>query len=107
VAKTRMSANVPFEIKNMGEPEDIAPMVSFLLSERSRHITGQIYTVSGGKIAVWDQPKEVRAMYSGSRWTIEEIADQLEDVVGVEEMPLIAQLEKYRAAAAAGDKPNA
>ena len=28
VAKTRMSANVPFEIANMGEPEDIAPMVS-------------------------------------------------------------------------------
>jgi NAD(P)-dependent dehydrogenase (short-subunit alcohol dehydrogenase family) len=107
VAKTRMSANVPFEIKNMGEPEDVAPMVSFLLSEHSRHVTGQIYTVSGGKIAVWDQPKEVRAMYSGERWTVETIADQLDDVVGQEEMGLIAQLEAYRAAAAAGDKPNA
>jgi len=106
VAKTRMSANVPFEIKNMGEAEDVAPMVSFLLSDRSRDVTGQIYTVSGGKIAVWDQPKEVRAMYSNERWTVEAIAEQLEDVVGQEEMELIAQLEAYRAAAASGDKPN-
>jgi NAD(P)-dependent dehydrogenase (short-subunit alcohol dehydrogenase family) len=106
VAKTRMSANVPFEIANMGEPEDIAPMVSFLLSDRARHVTGQVYTVSGGKIAVWDQPKEVRAMYRADRWTVEDIATQLDDVVGQEEMPLIAQLEAYRAAAAAGDKPN-
>ena len=106
VAKTRMSANVPFEIANMGEPEDVAPMVSFLLSERARHITGQVYTVSGGKIAVWDQPKEVRAMYRADRWTVEDIATQIDDVVGIEEMPLIAQLEKYRAAAAAGEKPN-
>lgn len=107
VAKTRMSDNVPFAIKNMGEPEDIAPMTSFLLSERARHITGQVYTVSGPKIAVWNQPEEVRAMYSGERWTVEQIAEQLEDVVGIEEMPLIAQLEAYRAAAAAGEKPNA
>lgn len=107
VAKTRMSENVPFEIKNMGAPEDVAPMVVFLLSDRARHVTGQVYTAAGGKIAVWDQPSEVRAMYKDGRWTPEEIAEQLDEVVGQEEMPLIAQLEKYRQAAAAGDKPNA
>ncbi len=32
IARTRMSANVPTELSDNGEPEDIAPMVVYLLS---------------------------------------------------------------------------
>ena len=71
VAKTRMSENVPMELAENGDPEDIAPMVIYLLSNKAKHITGQIYTVVGKKIAVWNQPQEVRAMYSEGRWTPE------------------------------------
>ena len=105
VAKTRMSENVPMEIQ-MGEPEDVAPMVVYLLSDQASSVTGQIYTVSGGKIAVWNQPEEVRAMYKDGRWSPDEIAAQLDDAVGQERMSLIDRLEEYRQAAAAGDKPN-
>src|ERR1700680_4896180 len=59
VAKSRMSGQVPFGLE-MGEPEDVAPMVCFLLSDRARDVTGQIYTVNAGRIAVWNQPVEVR-----------------------------------------------
>lgn len=107
VARTRMSANVPMEIKGMGDAEDVAPMVVYLLGDASKHITGQIYTVSGGKIAVWNQPAEVRAMFKDGRWTPEEIAGQLDDQIGVEKMSLIDRLEAYAKAAASGDKPNA
>ncbi len=107
VARTRMSANVPMEIKGMGDAEDVAPMVVYLLGDASKHITGQIYTVSGGKIAVWNQPAEVRAMFKDGRWTPEEIANQLDDQIGVEKMSLIDRLEAYAKAAASGDKPNA
>ena len=107
VAKTRMSENVPFEIPDMGGPEDIAPMAVYLLSDAARSITGQIYTVSGGKVAVWNQPTEVRAMWkTDGRWTPEELAERVPTAIGTEEMPILAQLAKYRAAAAAGDKPN-
>jgi NAD(P)-dependent dehydrogenase (short-subunit alcohol dehydrogenase family) len=107
VARTRMSANVPFEIGEMGEPEDVAPMVVWLLSDRARHVTGQVYTVAGGKIAVWDQPHEVRAMFKDGRWTPDAIDARLDASVGQERMPLIDRLEAMREAAAAGETPNA
>lgn len=107
VARTRMSANVPMELAEMGDPEDVAPMVVYLLSDRAKHVTGQVYTVVGSKIAVWNQPEEVRAVYAHQRWTPEEIAARLDSTVGQEPMGLIAKLEAYRAAAASGEKPNA
>jgi NAD(P)-dependent dehydrogenase (short-subunit alcohol dehydrogenase family) len=111
IARTRMMAQVPMDLPETGEPEDVAPMVAFLLSDRARHITGQIYTVVGGKIAVWNQPREVRAMYKDGRWTAEEIAQRLDSSIGQEPMPILAQLEEYRRAAAAaaqsGTTPNA
>ena len=107
VAKTRMSANVPMEIQGIGDAEDVAPMVVFLLGEKARSITGQVYTVSGGKIAVWNQPVEVRAMFKEGRWTPEEIEQRLPSTVGAERMGLIDRLEMLKKAAATGDKPNA
>ncbi len=105
VAQTRMSENVPMELQ-MGQPEDVAPMVVYLLSDEARHVTGQVYTVNGGHIAVWNQPQEVRSMDKDGRWTPAEIAGRLDDEVGQERMGLIDRLEEYRKAAASGDKPN-
>jgi NAD(P)-dependent dehydrogenase (short-subunit alcohol dehydrogenase family) len=96
VARTRMSANVPGDLAEMGEPEDVAPLVVHLLSDRARHITGQVYTAVGGKIAVWNQPREVRAMYKDGRWTPEEIADRLDATVGQEKMPLLEVMERLQ-----------
>src|SRR6202044_3049746 len=50
VARTRMSANVPMDLAEMGDPEDVAPMVVYLLSDRAKHVTGQVYTSAGPKI---------------------------------------------------------
>src|SRR5271157_1682171 len=47
VAKSRMSGNVPFGLE-MGEPEDVAPMVVFLLGDAARTVTGQVYTANDG-----------------------------------------------------------
>jgi NAD(P)-dependent dehydrogenase (short-subunit alcohol dehydrogenase family) len=107
IARTRMSANVPMTLAEIGDAEDVAPMVVFLLSDQARHITGQLYTAVGGKIAVWNQPAEVRAMYKTGRWSPEEIAAHLDSTVGQEPMPLMRQLDEMRRAAAAGDRPNA
>ena len=107
VARTRMSANVPSELAEMGDAEDVAPMVVYLLSDQAKHVTGQVYTVVGSKIAVWNQPAEVRAMWADGRWTPEQIAQRLDDNVGQERMAMIERLEQMRQAAASGEKPNA
>ncbi len=108
VAKSRMSGNVPFGIE-MGEPEDVAPMVGFLLSDASSAVTGQVYTANGGKIAVWNQPVEVREMRKDGRWSIDEIANRF-DEVGQEELGLIKVLAEREAAAKlakeTGSTPN-
>lgn len=109
VAKSRMSGNVPFGIE-MGEPEDVAPMVGYLLSDRAAGVTGQVYTANGGKIAVWNQPVEVREMRKDlardGRWTIEEIAARL-DEVGQEPMALLDALAEREAAAKAAKETGA
>lgn len=51
VARTRMSANVPMELKEIGEPEDVAALVTYLLSDKAvavggEKITGQVYTIA-------------------------------------------------------------
>jgi NAD(P)-dependent dehydrogenase (short-subunit alcohol dehydrogenase family) len=109
VARTRMSANVPMELKEIGEPEDVAALVVYLLSDRARaeRITGQVYTIAGPKIAVWAQPRELRAGYAEGAWTPEKIADFLPGTVGVDPMPLLEQLEAMARAAAEKARPNA
>jgi NAD(P)-dependent dehydrogenase (short-subunit alcohol dehydrogenase family) len=106
VARTRMSANVPSELAEMGDPEDVAPLVVFLLSDAAKEVTGQVYTAVGGRIAVWNQPVEVRSMTTEGRWTPEQIAERF-DEVGQERMGLLDRLEAIRKAAASGEKPNA
>jgi len=107
IARTRMSAGVPMELAEIGDAEDVAPMVAYLLSDKARHITGQIYTAVGGKIAVWNQPMEVRAMYKDGRWTPEEIAARIDGTVGTEQMPMLRMLDEMRRAAEAGERNNA
>ncbi|MEU6318425.1 SDR family oxidoreductase [Streptomyces sp. NPDC047009] len=109
VARTRMSANVPMELKEIGEPEDVAALVVYLLSDRARQegITGQVYTIAGPKLAVWAQPREVRAAYAEGSWTPERIAEFLPGSVGTDPMPMIQQLEAMERAAREGTRPNA
>ncbi|MFF7736204.1 SDR family oxidoreductase [Streptomyces sp. NPDC007984] len=110
VARTRMSAGVPVALAEIGEPEDVAPLVVYLLSDAASRegITGQVYTVAGAKIAVWAQPREARAVYaSGGGWTVEGIAESLPGSVGVDPMPLLERVREMERAAGRGERPNA
>jgi NAD(P)-dependent dehydrogenase (short-subunit alcohol dehydrogenase family) len=106
VARTRMSANVPTALAENGEPEDVSPMAVYLLSDAATGITGQVYTVVGNRIGIWSQPSELRSMLADERWTPEEIAARLPDALGTERLPMLDMVDRARAAAAAGDKPN-
>ena len=102
VARTRMSENVPFEFET-GGPEAVAPMGVYLLSDAGRDVNAQIYSVVGRRISVWNQPEEVRSMWSaGGQWTPEEIAEQLPRTIGQEPNPMISDLERRMAEMAGG-----
>ena len=109
VARTRMSANVPMELTEIGEPEDVAALVVYLLSDGAREqgITGQVYTIAGPKLAVWAQPRELRAAYAEGSWTPERIAEFLPGTVGVDPMPMLSQVAGMERAARAAERPNA
>ncbi|MGW2417900.1 SDR family NAD(P)-dependent oxidoreductase [Streptomyces sp. NPDC001709] len=109
VARTRMSANVPMELTEIGEPEDVAALVVYLLSDgaAAQGVTGQVYTVAGPKIAVWAQPRELRSVYGEGPWTPERIAELLPGSVGVDPMPMLSQLLAMEEAARSGTRPNA
>jgi 3-oxoacyl-[acyl-carrier protein] reductase len=36
-------------LKRVGQPEDLAYLVSFLASDRAKHITGEVIKVDGGQ----------------------------------------------------------
>ncbi|UNS97556.1 SDR family oxidoreductase [Streptomyces tubbatahanensis] len=109
VARTRMSAGVPTELTEIGEPEDVAPLVVYLLSDsaKAQEITGQVYTVAGPKVAVWAQPRELRAAYADGAWTPEQLAEALPGSVGQDPMPMLERLREMADAAARKDRPNA
>ncbi|GIT46028.1 MAG: hypothetical protein Ct9H300mP12_06130 [Acidimicrobiales bacterium] len=90
-----MSENVPFEIE-AGSPEAIAPLAVWLMSDMARDVTAQIYTCTGKRIAVWNQPLEIRHMWAddGEAFTVEEIANKLPATIGDEEMPMFADLDR-------------
>ena len=103
-ARTRMSDNVPFAFET-GDPEDIAPMAIYLLSDQGRDVNAQIYSVVGRRISVWNQPREIRTMYSpGEAWTPEEIASMLPNTIKQEPNPFIDDLERRMKEMEAGDK---
>ena len=107
VARTRMSELVPFQIEDMGAPEDVAPMAVYLLSDAAAEVTGQVYTVAGSKVAVWAQPRELRTMYGAGRWTPQQLAERLPAAVGQDRMPSLELIAARAAAAQAGERPNA
>jgi NAD(P)-dependent dehydrogenase (short-subunit alcohol dehydrogenase family) len=82
-AGTRMMARLLGRIPT-GEPDDVAPMAVYLLSDRAKHVTGQVYSVVGSRISVWNQPTEVRTMYAEGRWTPEDLASRLDGSIGQE-----------------------
>ena len=109
VARTRMSANVPMELKEIGEPEDVAALVVYLLSDRAargadhraRSTRSRARRSRCGRSRGNCGPGTRRAA-----WTPEKIADFLPGTVGVDPMPMLAQLEEMAQGGGVGGPPE-
>jgi NAD(P)-dependent dehydrogenase (short-subunit alcohol dehydrogenase family) len=87
-ARTRMTETIFADMMKKPEsgfdamaPENIAPLVAYLASPESRGITGRVFEVSGGKIAVYDGWCEGPSIDKGARWEAHEIGSTLRDLL--------------------------
>jgi NAD(P)-dependent dehydrogenase (short-subunit alcohol dehydrogenase family) len=55
-------------------PENVAPWVVYLTTERARHVNGKVFFVMGGLVALLTDPAPVRTIQKGGRWAPEELA---------------------------------
>ncbi|PQP84818.1 3-oxoacyl-ACP reductase [Paenibacillus sp. PCH8] len=68
------------EYWKVGSPEDVAELTLSLCLPRSRRVTGQIFSVNGGKIGVWSPPEHRIATVQLNRehgWEAAELFEQV------------------------------
>ena len=66
---------------NPPDPDLVPPLILYLASDEAANITGQVFTVAGGHVGLFPEPKEVTLIYKNYKkygpWTIDEIAELL------------------------------
>jgi NAD(P)-dependent dehydrogenase (short-subunit alcohol dehydrogenase family) len=79
-AYTRMIENIPEEKRPFTReempPENIGPVVAFLLSDEAEGITGTTVRAAGDTVGVVSDPEIVRLGLNQDGWTIEELAER-------------------------------
>src|SRR2546421_6927022 len=65
-AETRMTERLPDDRRAQAAapPEAVAPVVTFLASDRAAHITGQVIHVRSTQVTLWSHPAPLRAITS-------------------------------------------
>jgi NAD(P)-dependent dehydrogenase (short-subunit alcohol dehydrogenase family) len=84
-ADTRMTQRLPGERRALSTatpPEAIAPVVTFLASDRAAHITGQIVGVRGPEVTLFSHPAPLRTVTTDARWTGESLAEVWDRTLG-------------------------
>ena len=62
----------PVDIEKRG-PAHIAPVVTWLASEKSQHVTNQIFHVGRGAVGIMQQPALIRSFKSSDVWTLDQL----------------------------------
>ena len=87
-AWTRMIESIPVKSDEQAEafekfrqnarPEHVAPVVTYLCSEASAKISGNVFGVRGGEIYLMSQPRPVKTIHRDGGWDHESLAATLE-----------------------------
>lgn len=68
-----------FEIEDMAEgtetftPELVSPLVVFLCTDAAAHVNGRDFIVGGGEISLVSLPEKQRSVFTGNRWSQDEL----------------------------------
>lgn len=87
-ARTGMTEQVFAEVMQKPEqgfdyfaPENVAPLLVWLGSEQSRHVTGRMFEVEGGKLSIADGWRKGPELDKGGRWLAAEVGEAVERLV--------------------------
>ncbi|MFF4274325.1 SDR family NAD(P)-dependent oxidoreductase [Streptomyces sp. NPDC001536] len=77
VAQVDAGEPVPDAIRRqgLGSPQDVAPVIVYLASKESAHVTGQAIAAGGDRIALWTHPGEVEERFGRGGWTAGSVAE--------------------------------
>lgn len=91
--RTRMTTRMSPPGREVAEPVQVAPIAVFLASEAARGITGQVIAIGGERVALYPQPRPIRAAFREGGWTAEALAEKWGSTLGID--PL-ARADRYR-----------
>ena len=87
-AATRMTASIPTDRRRTRpdvdewSPDNVAPIVAYLASERSGWITGRIIHSSGYEVSLYSSPEPVVRIVGTGPWQPDALAEQVERSFG-------------------------
>jgi NAD(P)-dependent dehydrogenase (short-subunit alcohol dehydrogenase family) len=88
-AATRMTDSVPTERRRSGaapadvrSPDNVAPIVAYLASERSGWITGRVIHSAGYEISLYNNPEPVSRLVGTGPWDAGLLEEQVEKAFG-------------------------
>ena len=93
-AETRMTERLPDDRRAQAAapPEAVAPVVTFLASDRAAHITGQVIHVRSTQVTLWSHPAPLRAITSREGWTPETLAQVWDAALGQDRLRRLDRL---------------
>jgi NAD(P)-dependent dehydrogenase (short-subunit alcohol dehydrogenase family) len=69
-------------------PENVSPLVAWLASSESAHVTGRVFEVEGGKVGIATGWQHGPAIDKGARWDAAELGAVVEDLLAEAPAPL-------------------
>ena len=63
-------------------PENVSPLVVWLGSTASAHVTGRVFEVEGGKVSLADGWRHGTVIDKGARWDPEELGPVVDELIG-------------------------
>ena len=67
------------ELLDMPGPEAVAPIVLYLATDEAANINGRVFGCCGGRVTLYSEPEEVKAIYKDHKkdgpWTLDELIE--------------------------------
>jgi NAD(P)-dependent dehydrogenase (short-subunit alcohol dehydrogenase family) len=80
VARTRMTEGA-FDTSAMAVPEDNSPIVAWLASEASGHVTGRVFEIDGSRLTLEDAWRHGATRDAGRRWDAAELGEVVDALI--------------------------